>query len=53
MTDADRENELNDLRMSEKAVPLYNQVKDFIREVEAVVGELGQRGHGPCWPDQG
>ena len=41
------QDEMNDLRMSEKAVPLYNQVKDFIREVVNPASEEYERlGHG-------
>jgi acyl-CoA dehydrogenase len=33
------QDELNDLRMSDKALPLYNKVKQFIREVVAPTSE--------------
>ena len=39
--------EMNDLRMSEKAQPLFEQVKDFIaKEVEPVAGEFERLGEG-------
>ncbi len=37
------QDELNDLRMSDKAVPLYNKVKDFIRDVVAPASEEFER----------
>jgi acyl-CoA dehydrogenase len=35
----DPQDELSDLRMSDKAVPLYNKVKDFVRDVAAPTSE--------------
>ncbi|WP_349254741.1 acyl-CoA dehydrogenase family protein [Phenylobacterium sp.] len=41
------QDELNDLRMSEKAVPLLNKVKDFIRDVvEPMSAEFHRLGEG-------
>lgn len=41
------QDELNDLRMSDKAVPLYNKVKQFIREVvEPAAEEFHRLGEG-------
>jgi len=41
------QDELNDLRMSEKAVPLLNKVKDFIRDVvEPMSHEFHELGEG-------
>ena len=41
------QDELNDLRMSEKALPLLNKVKDFIREVvEPASEEFHRLGEG-------
>lgn len=37
------QDELNDLRMSDKALPLYNQVKQFIRDVVVPAGEEYER----------
>ena len=33
------QDELNDLRMSDKALPLYNQVKQFIKDVVQPMSE--------------
>jgi acyl-CoA dehydrogenase len=41
------QDELNDLRMSDKALPLLNKVKDFIRDVvEPMSGEFHKLGEG-------
>ena len=41
------QDDLNDLRMSEKAMPLFNKVKDFIRDVvEPMSEEFHRLGEG-------